>query len=122
MQFYSITDEQMQATLVAALIHREREIHSYDVNITNYETILTTMPTGEWPDLIASYKGMPIENVPEDLHDNVTTYSFRDRVKGLLATEKVERSKSAKVYDAIVAQLPADQIPTLVAQALAAGV
>jgi hypothetical protein len=118
-QFYTINNNDKKLNLVRALIGREQEIHSYDTNIANYEAMLTSLPTGEWPDLISAYKNTPIELVPSDLHQSVTDYSFRDRLRALLATEKLERSKSVRIYEAIVAQLPAEEIPTLIAEVLA---
>ena len=118
-QFYTINNNDKKLNLVRALIGREQEIHSYDTNIVNYETMLVSLPEGEWPDLIASYKNTPIENVPSDLQQDVSNYSFRDRLRALLATERLERSKSVLIYEAIVAQLPAEEIPTLVAEVLA---
>jgi hypothetical protein len=118
-QFYSITDNDKKLNLARALVGRENEIHSYDVNIGNYEAILISLPSDDWPDLIASYKNTPIDSVPSDLQQNVTDYQFRDRVRALVATERLERSKSVKVYEAIVAQLPENEISTLVAQVLA---
>jgi hypothetical protein len=118
-QFYSISDNDKKLNLARALVGRENEIHSYDTNIANYEAILTSLPSGDWPDLIASYRNTPIDAVPTDLQQNVTDYQFRDRVRALLATEKLERSKSVKVYEAIVTQLPENEISTLVAQVIA---
>lgn len=117
--FLTINDSDKKLNLARALVGREQEIHSYDINIGNYEAMLTTLPTSEWPDLIASYKGTPIEIVPEDLHQLVTDYSFRDRVKALLATEKLERSKSVRVYEALRAQIPEAELQGLVTQVLA---
>lgn len=116
--FLTISDNDRKLSLARALVGREQEIHSYDINIGNYEAILLTLPTGDWPDLISAYRNTPIEMVPEDLHQLVTDYSFRDRVKALLATEKLERSKSVRVYEAIKAQIPADEISGLVAQVI----
>jgi len=117
--FLSINDSDKKLNLARALVGREQEIHSYDINIGNYEAMLTTLPTGDWPDLIASYKGVSIDLVPEDLQQNVTDYQFRDRVKALLATEKLERSKSVRVYEALKAQIPSGELAGLVAQVVA---
>ena len=118
-QFYTINNNDKKLNLTRALIGREQEIHSYDTNIANYETMIAALPTGEWPDLIASYKSTPIENVPSDLQQDVSNYSFRDRLRALLATERLERSKSVLIYEAIVAQLPADEIAGLIAEVMA---
>ena len=117
--FLTISDNDRKLNLVRALIGREQEIHSYDINIGNYETMISSLPTGEWPDLIASYKNTPIELVPEDLHQSVTDYQFRDRVKALLATERLERSKSVRVYEALRSQIPSGELSSLVATVLA---
>ena len=120
MQFFTINDKQKKLNLVQALIGREQEIHLYDVNIQNYETMLTSLPQDEWPAVISAYKNTAIDQVPSDLHQLVTDYSFRDRLKALLATERLERSKSVRVYEAIIAQLPETEIPSLIQEVLAA--
>jgi len=117
--FLTISDSDKKLNLARALVGREQEIHSYDINIGNYEAMLLGLPTGEWPNLIASYKNTPIELVPEDLHQSVTDYQFRDRLKALLATEKLERSKSVRIYEAIRTQIPSGELSGLVSQVLA---
>ena len=117
--FLTISDNDKKINLARALVGREQEIHSYDINIGNYEVMLTSLPTGEWPDLVASYKNTPIDLVPTDLQQSVSDYSFRDRLKSLLATENFERSKSVRVYEAIKSQIPSEELSTLVAQILA---
>ena len=118
--FLTISDSDRKLDLVRALIGREQEIHSYDINSSNYEIMISTLPTGEWPDLIASYKNTPIELVPADLQQNVTDYQFRDRIKALLSTEKLERSKSVRVYEAIKSQIPSNELSSLIAQVIGA--
>lgn len=117
--FLTISNSDRKLNLTRALVGRENEIHSYDINISNYEAMLSALPTGEWPDLISAYRNTPIELVPEDLHQLVTDYSFRDRLRALLATEKLERSKSVRVYEALRSQIPADEISGLITQVLA---
>jgi len=49
----------------------------------------------------------------------VSQYQYRDRLRYLIKTEKAERGKSFLVYEALLAQLPADQRDTLMAEAIA---
>lgn len=117
--FYTINDKTKKLNLVAALIGREQEIHSYDINIANYETMLASLPKDEWPVLIEAYKNQAPETVPADLQQLVSDYSFRDRLRDLLATENLERNKAVRIYEAVVAQLPEEEIPSLIAEVMA---
>lgn len=118
MAFYSISDSERKNSIVMQIIGREREIHGYQMNIEHYEALLTTLPQGEWPVLIAGYKGQGIESVPVDLQSTVNDYNFRDRIKEVLSTENQELNKSQKMLDALVAMLPGEDIQALVNQAL----
>jgi hypothetical protein len=57
--------------------------------------------------------------VPDEFDDIVSQYQYRDRIRYLLKTEKAERAKSFRVYEALLAQLPADRRDTLMAEAIA---
>lgn len=118
MAFFSITDSDKKNILVNQLINREREAHTYQVNIEHYEALLATLPQGEWPVLIAGYKGQGIEAVPVDLQETVNNYNFRDRIKDVISTEKQELNKSTKMLEAIISQLDGEDIQALVNQAL----
>ena len=118
MPLYSINDSDKKNTIVMQLINREREIANYQLNIEHYEALLTTLPEGDWPMLIAGYKGASIESVPLDLQATVNDYSFRDRIKDVISTERQELNKAMKMHEALCLQLPADEIQTLVNQAL----
>lgn len=120
MAFFSINDDDRKMTLVSQLISREREMHGYEMNISNYETMLASLPQGDWPVLVAGYKGQSIESVPTDLQETVNNYNFRDRIRDVISTEKQELNKSQKIYDAIVAQLQLtnEEIQALVNQVL----
>ena len=114
MQFYTINDSDRKKEIARNIIAREQEIHSYELNVLNYETILASLPQGEWPALIEDYKSTPIQDVPVDLHDMVNDYQFRERVRHLLSTEKHEMNKSVKVYEALLTHLTPEEIPDLI--------
>ena len=118
MPLFSINNSDKKNTIVMQLINREREIANYEMNIEHYEALLTTLPQGEWPVLIAGYKGASIESVPVDLQTSVNDYSFRDRIKDVLSTERQELNKAIKMHEALCLQLPGEDIQALVNQAL----
>lgn len=118
MALFSINNDDKKNTIVMQLINREREIHNYEMNIEHYEALLATLPQGEWPILIAGYKGQAIESVPVDLQSTVNDYNFRDRIKDVLSTERQELNKASKMHEALCAQLSGEDIQALVNQAL----
>ena len=119
MSFFTINNTNLYNTISESIVHREQELFSYDVNITNYETMLAALPQGDWPGHLVQYKNSTLDQVPDEHDAEVNDYQFRDRLRYLLKTEKAERNKSFKIYEALIAQLPADQIQSLVVAAQA---
>ena len=117
MSFYTITEQKKLEAIADAVVGREQEIFSYDINITNYEAMLAALPQGEWPQLLVQYQRSTLDQVPDELDQTVSDYQYRDRIKLLLKTERLERSKAFKVYEALLSQLPEDQKETLIAAA-----
>ena len=115
MSFYTITEQKKFEAIADAVVGREEEIFSYDINITNYETMLVTLPEGEWPQHLVQYQRSTLDQVPDEYDQTVSDYQYRDRIKSLLKTERLERSKSFKVYEALLSQLPENQKESLIA-------
>ena len=113
-----ITDQEHLDNLVTAAYHRELEVYQYQINIDNYTMMLSALPSDDWPSGLVQYKGVNADSLPYGLSDadvaSVTDYQYRDRLRTLLRTEKVEQSKSIRVRDAIKAQIGEDY-DTLVA-------
>lgn len=114
MPFYTINQQKHLETLAEAAVIREQEIFQYDVNITNYEAMLTAMPQNDWPENLVQYRNSTPDQIPDELDQVVADYQYRDRLRYLLKTEKIERNKSFKVYEAMLSQLPEDQRETLI--------
>lgn len=95
------------------------EIFSYDMNITNYEIMLASLPSGDWPAELVQYQFTTIDRVPDELDQSVSEYQYRDRIRSLLKTERLERSKSVKIYEALLSRLPVDTRADLIAAAKA---
>ena len=104
-----VTDSEHKANLVANAFHREAEVYSYQVNIDNYGVMLLALPTEDWPVNLLDYKATPIEQLPagmdEETVDEIADLQYRDRIVGLLRTEKVEQKKASRVLDALKAQI-----------------
>jgi hypothetical protein len=68
---------------------------------------------------LAQYKAATLDQVPDEFDDIVSQYQYRDRLRYLIKTEKAERGKSFRVYEALVAQLPEADRDNLIAAAIA---
>lgn len=98
--------------LVANAFGRELEVYGYQMNVDNYTAMLAALPLDAWPEDLESYKGTPTENLPADMSEDnislISDYQYRDRIVGLLRTEKVEQRKASRVLDALKAQIGDD--------------
>jgi hypothetical protein len=120
--YLTITEQDTINTLALNVVHREREVHQYQVNIDNYTAMLAAMPQGEPPAEILQYMSTKTEELPFDVPleivQAVAEYQYRDRIRYLIRTEAIEQGKSKAILNALKAQIPADQLDALVAEAL----
>lgn len=118
-----ITEQDRIDTLAAAIVHREREVFSYQINIDNYTAMLAALPEGDWPADLVQYQNTPVENLPMSMPDEdvqaIGDYQYRDRLLKLLRSEKIEQGKSQRVLDAMRSQIPAEVLDAAVAAAKA---
>ncbi|MEI6793869.1 MAG: hypothetical protein WCL05_01370 [Verrucomicrobiota bacterium] len=107
-----ITNEEHRNNLIANAFHRGMEVYNYQMNIGNYTTMLMALPKGAWPDALAGYASTPVENIPPEIGDEeisaISDYQYRDKLRALLRTERVEQSKASRVLDALKVQIGAD--------------
>lgn len=107
-----ITDNEHLSNLVVAAFHRELEVYQYQLNIDNYSTMLMALPASEWPTHLVEYKAATIDSLPWDMSDAdidaVGDYQYRDRLRSLVRTERVEQSKARRVLDALKEQIGTD--------------
>jgi hypothetical protein len=116
--FYSVSNTDKYNILADNVVIREREIMSYDINIANYTAMLAALPEDEWPSHLAQYRTATLDQVPDELDDIVSQYQYRDRLRYLVKTEKAERAKSFRVYEALIAQIPEAERDTLIGAAI----
>jgi hypothetical protein len=107
-----ITNQEHLNNLIIAAFHREMEIYQYQINVDNYTVMLAALPQENWPDDLVQYKEAAIDKLPESLDDDIilaiSEHQYRDRIRNLLRTEKVEQSKATRVRDALKAQIGTD--------------
>lgn len=120
--YMTINPQDTINALAINVVHREREVHQYQINIDNYTAMLATMPQGEPPAEILQYMSTKTEELPFDVPletvQAVSDYQYRDRIRYLVRTEAIEQGKAKAVLNALKAQIPADQLDALVADAL----
>jgi len=104
-----ITDAEHTNNLIVNAFHREMEVYGYQVNIDNYTTMLAGLPNDAWPEPIAAWASTEISNLPSDMSDAdvslVSDYQYRDKLRALLRTERVEQGKAVRVLNALKSQI-----------------
>ena len=60
--YMTITTQDTINQLAQQVVHRESEVHSYQVNIDNFNQILSTLPQGDVPAEFTQYVGVKPEN------------------------------------------------------------
>jgi hypothetical protein len=107
-----ITTQEHLNNLVVAAFHREMEVYQYQINVDNYGVMLAALPQGDWPDNLIAYKNSTTDALPESLDAatvaSIADYQYRDKIRNLLRSEKVEQSKASRVRDALKSQIGAD--------------
>jgi hypothetical protein len=126
--YLTITDQDTINMLAFNIVHREREVNGYQINIDNFTQMLTVLPQGDVPSDIAQYVGAKpdnhtkIDDLPLSFSDEqidlISKYQYRVDLTLRVRTEKAEQNKAKAVLNALKAQIPADQLDALVAEAL----
>ena len=107
-----ISNAEKLASLADNIVARTYEVHSYNVNVTNYEAILANIGNIEISERIQELRTMS----PDEAANQATSEELEmlgkvqqyDRVSFLVKTEKIEMSKAQGILDVLIAQLPTD--------------
>ena len=109
------------STLADNAYHRQVETAQYQANINNYTQMLTTLPTGEWPEELLQYHGTPAQNLPVtvDLATmmQVANLQLRDDITMRIRAEMVQQNIANQAGLSMQAQIPADQLAQAMADA-----
>lgn len=106
-----ITSSEHLNNLIAHAYSRELEVYAYQTNIDNYVTMLSALPSDNIPERLAAYANVDITSLPVDLSEEdvmlIADYQYRDRLRSLVRTEKVEQSKAKRILDSLKLQIGA---------------
>jgi len=116
-----ISNAEKLASLADNIVARTYEVHSYEVNVLNYEAIIANIGNIEISDRMQELRTMS----PEEAANQATTEELEllgqvqqfDRISFLVKTEKIEMSKSQSVLDVLVSQLPSGSVGDAAIQA-----
>lgn len=84
---------------------RQAEVDQYDANIALYEAIIAGLPS-TWPSHLEGFKGRKdhqqaiTECLPSDV-ELLSQLLYREQCENAIRTERLERTKSAAILDAI---------------------
>lgn len=117
-------DDNKKAFYAMATASRDMEIEGYQVNVDNYNIVMSTLPTGEWPENLTGYKGYSSANVA-DLNETLSADDiqllgkllWRDQITKALITEQLEQNKAQSIRDALASKLDPAELPALLATA-----
>ena len=120
--FTTITAQDTLFTLASSFVAREQEVHMYQINIKNFNAMLSALPQDVVPDKFAPYLKSEIKDLPVTFTDEdvqlLVDYAFREDLIVRIRTEKAEQSKAKRVLDVLKAQIPTDQFDALIAQVI----
>jgi len=105
-----ITEEQRIKDLSDNIVSRTNEVYLYDLNISNYQTILAASD-GLYPEHLVALQSLPVEQAIaqcpiEDLAELAELQQYA-RVSALIRSEIVERTKANGILQVLVGQLQA---------------
>jgi hypothetical protein len=104
-----VTENEHLDTLVTNAYHREKEVYHYQVNIDNYTVMLTGLPQDAIPSNLVMYIKAETHELPWDMSDEdvqtVAQYQYRDRLRYLIRTERIEQNKAKLILEALKAQI-----------------
>jgi hypothetical protein len=105
-----ITDEKRTQDLADNVVARTHEVYQYDLNISNYQTILAASD-GVYPEHLLALKDLPADQAVSqcpigDLAELAELQQYF-RVSQLIRSEIVERTKANGILQVLVTQLQA---------------
>ena len=105
-----ITEEKRIQDLADNIVGRTHEVYQYDLNISNYQTILAASD-GEYPEHLLALKDLPADQALaqcpiEDLAELAELQQYI-RISFLIRSEIVERTKATGILQVLVTQLQA---------------
>jgi hypothetical protein len=120
-----ISEEKRVKDLADNIVGRTHEVYQYDLNISNYQTILAASD-GVYPEHLLALKDLPAEQSVaqcpiEDLAELAELQQYV-RVSYLIRSEIVERTKANGILQVLISQLQtllsAEEYDAVIAEAV----
>jgi hypothetical protein len=106
-----VTQDEHLDNLVTNAYYREKEVYQYQMNVDNYTIMLTGLPQDAFPSGLVQHVNAETQSLPFDMSDDdvqtIAQYQYRDKLRSLLRSEKVEQNKARLVLEALKAQIVA---------------
>jgi predicted membrane-bound spermidine synthase len=104
-----VTQDEHEITLAQSILQRENEVYQYQLNVFNFELMLSSMENLSWPTHLLPYRGMGREQLAanilnDDDLDLAAELMFRDELRTRLRTEKIELKKTTMMLQSLVSQ------------------
>lgn len=112
--YHFVTDDDKTEELAKALHGREIECANYELNQQNYAAALEALKDlpEEWPSHLVMYKDYGGEALAKALqgteYETVAALQFRDQLRVLARTNKIEHNKAKLIHAAMARRLPTD--------------
>jgi hypothetical protein len=104
-----VTQDEHLDNLVTNAYYREKEVYQYQMNVDNYTIMLTGLPQDVFPSGLVQHINAETQSLPFDMSDDdvqtIAQYQYRDKLRSLLRSEKVEQNKARLVLEALKAQI-----------------
>lgn len=107
-----ITQDEHDRNLAQAIEMRENEVYQYQVNINNFENMISSLGSlpAEWPANVSKYRGMGRDQLAaavadDDELDLVSSLAFRDELKLRIRSEKMEQRKAKMILTTLESQV-----------------
>lgn len=128
MNFLSMTQDEQDLAIAENMHGREVEFFHYNLNVANYEQLLSQPPLNtlpaEWPADLVQYKKMTRDQTVAAISDEATlslvgNLQLRDRLTAAKKAEAVERGRVEMYRNTLATSIPQPRLVAAVAKAKA---
>jgi len=121
MTYRTIDTAMKNAAIADAIVSAELALFEHDTKIDTYATIVSGLPTGDWPTELTNFREASIAYIL--LHaaaslETIMQYRLRDDTIARSVASSVAKAQTQRLIDSLVAKLQTDEIDALIATAV----
>lgn len=126
MNFLSMTQDEQDLAIAQNLHGRETEWFHYDLNVRNYDKLLSQSPLkdlpAEWPAELVQYRKLNRDQTVMAINDEqvlgtVTNLQLRDRLQAAKKAESLERGRAEMYRNNLATCIPQPRLTAAIAKA-----